>query len=125
MYTLAVAGALYIMSGLWCVVMQTETLEFLGFTLQTPMAQSEYLSVYGGLQVGLGLGMIIFAGIAAYREAGLLFAAIFSASLFGFRLASMILYPEAVGVLPLTILEGILAIVLWVGWLRARSQAIS
>lgn len=52
---LALVGLLYVGLGLWCAVAPQKTSAVVGFTLQPGGGQSEFLTVYGGLEVALGL----------------------------------------------------------------------
>jgi hypothetical protein len=52
---LAVVGIAYIGLGLWCAAMPQNTSKAVGFVLQPGQGQSEFLTVYGGLEVALGL----------------------------------------------------------------------
>lgn len=52
---LAVVGAAYVLLAAWCVVSPRSTAASVGFDLRPGSGQSEYLTVYGGLQLGLGL----------------------------------------------------------------------
>ena len=52
---LAIVGVAYILLAAWCVAKPGQTSNSVGLTLQPGSGQSEYLVVYGGLQLGLGL----------------------------------------------------------------------
>jgi hypothetical protein len=52
---LAVIGAAYVLLAVWCIVKPTSTASAVGFELRPGSGESEYLTVYGGLQLGLGL----------------------------------------------------------------------
>ena len=52
---LAVVGAAYLLLAVWCAVKPSQTSRSVGFDLLPGSGQSEYLVVYGGLQLGLGL----------------------------------------------------------------------
>lgn len=52
---LAIVGVAYLLLAAWCVAKPGQTSNSVGFTLQPGSGQSEYLVVYGGLQLGLGL----------------------------------------------------------------------
>ena len=51
---LGVVGLAYLVLAAWCMVAPTTTAQAVGFELQPGSGQSEYLVVYGGLQLGLG-----------------------------------------------------------------------
>lgn len=52
---LVLVGCTYIGLGIWCAVAPQQTSNAVGFTLQPGQGQSEFLTVYGGLEVALGL----------------------------------------------------------------------
>ena len=52
---LAFVGMAYVGLGLWCAVDPKTTASAVGFELTNTQGQSEFLTVYGGLEVGLGL----------------------------------------------------------------------
>jgi hypothetical protein len=54
-FFLAFVGVAYIGLGIWCAVAPQMTSEAVGFVLQPGQGQSEFLTVYGGLEVALGL----------------------------------------------------------------------
>lgn len=52
---LAIVGIAYLGLAAWCALKPGQTSNSVGLTLQPGSGQSEYLVVYGGLQLGLGL----------------------------------------------------------------------
>lgn len=54
-FFLAFTGIAYIGLGIWCAVAPEKTSRAVGFALQPGHGQSEFLTVYGGLEVALGL----------------------------------------------------------------------
>ena len=54
-FFLAFVGIAYIVLGVWCAVSPQKTSKAVGFVLQPGQGQSEFLTVYGGLEVALGL----------------------------------------------------------------------
>ena len=55
---LAVVGVAYLILAAWCVILPDTTSKSVGFTLQPGSGQSEFLTVYGGLQVAIGLAFL-------------------------------------------------------------------
>lgn len=55
---LALVGAAYLALAAWCALMPNSTSNSVGFTLQAGAGQSEFLTVYGGLQVAIGLAFL-------------------------------------------------------------------
>lgn len=54
-FFLAAVGITYLGLGLWCAALPEKAATSVGFQLQPGQGQSEFLTVYGGLEVGLGL----------------------------------------------------------------------
>jgi hypothetical protein len=52
---LTVVGAAYLGLAIWCVANPEGTAKAVGFRLEGGSGKSEYLTVYGGLQLALGL----------------------------------------------------------------------
>lgn len=52
---LGVVGGAYAVLALWCAVQPERTAKSIGFTLTPGSGQSEYLTVYGGLELGLAV----------------------------------------------------------------------
>ena len=120
MKTLFIVGALYLISGTWCAWQPELASAYLGFSLAGPLANSEFFSVYGGLQVGLAIAMLCCARIPLYIEASLFFAMLFSGILCLFRAASLALYGLETGLLLMLLLEAAIAISLLFAWQSSR-----
>ena len=56
---LAIVGVAYIFLAGWCAVMPAQTSKAVGFTLQPGAGQSEFMTVYGGLQLALGIAFLL------------------------------------------------------------------
>ena len=56
---LAVVGVAYIVLAVWCSLRPGQTSQSVGFTLTPGSGQSEYLVVYGGLELGLGIVFLL------------------------------------------------------------------
>ena len=119
MWSLRVVGALYLASGLWCSINPELAAGFLGFTL-SPVGLSEFFSVYGGLQVGLGLAMLVTSFNKDYIEASLFFALITSIGLLIFRLISLMSMVVNEGVYAMALLETIIVMALGVHYFKLR-----
>jgi len=52
---LTLIGVLYLLLAAWCTLDPKSTSQSVGFTLQGGSGQSEFLVVYGGLELALGL----------------------------------------------------------------------
>lgn len=67
-------GVLYIGLALWCTIAPMKTSSSIGFGLPNSSAKSEYLVVYGGLELAMGAFFLLCAFKANMLEAGLWFA---------------------------------------------------
>lgn len=89
---LAIVGVAYLVLSAWCSLATAQTSHAVGFTLQPGSGQSEYLTVYGGLQLALGLTFLW----PLYRPSEVAFplflCLLIHGSLVTFRTASFILY---------------------------------
>ncbi len=111
MWALRSIGILYLLSGLWCALNPQVASEFLGYML-TNVGLSEFFAVYGGLQVGLGVAMLVASIKTEYIEASLLFASITSLGLLVFRLIALVRFDASEGIVAMVILEAVIVIVL-------------
>lgn len=91
-YYLALVGLMYLGLGIWCAVAPRHTSQAVGFSLAPGKGQSEFLTVYGGLEVGLGL--IFLLALIKPEQVGILLLAclILHAALVVFRSAGFVLY---------------------------------
>jgi len=71
---LIVNGVLYIGLALWCTLLPMKTSEAIGFALPNSSAKSEYLVVYGGLELAMGAFFLLCALRSNMVDAGLWFA---------------------------------------------------
>ncbi len=58
---LIIVALLYISLAIWCTVAPRMTSEKVGFQLIGGSGQSEFLTVYGGLEIGVALVLLYFA----------------------------------------------------------------
>lgn len=118
-----VCGILYLLSGVWCVFQPVLAAGYLGFVLDTAMAKSEFFSVYGGLQSGLGLAILFTSFQPRYVEAALYFSTVFSTTLALFRFMSFMMFGWTEAFFVMFILELLIAGVLWFGWRKSKTNA--
>jgi len=52
---LAIVGGAYLLLAAWCAARPEQTAASVGYSLSSGSGRSEYFTVYGGLQIGLGL----------------------------------------------------------------------
>lgn len=124
---LTVAGLLYLGLGLWCSIRPELTSRKVGFELMGGSGKSEFLTVYGGLEVALGLVFLIAAFRADMAGFGLLLCAVLHGCLCLFRTISFVQYKD---IEPFTYRLAIgewvlLAATLVVYWLWSRGQGPS
>lgn len=115
---LTAVGIIYLILGLWCTVSPRETAEALGFML-SDSGLVEFVVVYGGLEVGLGLAMIVGARRTLLLPGVLFMTTVFSACLPLFRAGMLLLYPASPAVLAILALE----VTILVALLLARRSA--
>lgn len=109
-------AALYFALAIWCSFWVTKTATAQGFIELTPSGRAEYLTVYGGLQVGLGLFFAICAWNPRLSEAGLIMALCVYPALVLWRAAGLIgNWPVGTTTLAVAGLE--LFMLLWAGWI--------
>lgn len=114
---LAFNAVLYFGLGVWCAANPAGTSEAIGYALTNGSARSEYLTVYGGLELGMAAFFAWCAWKPELRGAGLLFGVASYGGIVLFRAAS-VLRIEGVGTFPKLMLpiEALLfasALVLW------------
>ena len=115
-------AALYAAFAAWCTLRWASTAQALGFGALDAGGRSEYLTVYGGLQLGLAIVFACTALRPELQRSGLLFALALYVPIVLFRAASAIGHwplprtTAAVAVLELVLLAAALA--LWFGTRR-------
>lgn len=115
-------GCLYLVSGLWCAFQSELAAKFLGFELLTGLGRSEFLSVYGGLQLGIGAAMLVSSFKAEYLEAGVYFSAIFSSFLALFRMFSFAKFGFMDEFILMLVLEVFMGATLWSIWFNLKKD---
>lgn len=86
---LYVNAALYLLFAVWCTFGMSSTASAMGFTALSNGGRSEYLTIYGGLQVGLAIAFWLLARNPSWHGPGILFAISLYAPIVLFRLVSM------------------------------------
>ena len=119
---LVVNAIAYLGFSLWCTVATDTTSRSIGFRFLNGSGRSEYITVYGGLE----LGMAVFFALTAFRPelrmAGLLFALCTYAALAVFRLGTLVTV-EDVGRFPWVMFAIELPMALLAGFLYLRATA--
>lgn len=91
---LAVVGLLYLVLAIWCSAAPATTSQKVGFELQPGSGQSEYLVIYGGLELGLCLLFLLPLYDKSYLGSSLLACIIIHACLVAFRTISLFVYSD-------------------------------
>ena len=79
----------YAVFALWCTLRPASTSQALGYLSLSPSGQSEYATVYGGLQWGLALLFALFAMKPELRRTGVLAAILLYAPIVLYRQFSL------------------------------------
>jgi len=122
MWSLRIVGILYLLSGLWCAANPATSANFLGFII-VDQGLTEFFSVYGGLQLGLGAAMILSSLKPQFLLGGLFFALVTSSGLLMARLVALINYGGNEGIYAMTILETVIVIILAIPFYRAQKAS--
>ncbi|TWU29626.1 DUF4345 family protein [Bythopirellula polymerisocia] len=89
---LAIVGIIYLLLALWCALQPTKTAGSIGFELRPGSGESEYFTVYGGLQLALGLVFLLPMVRPEFTSASLLVCLLVHASLAIMRTLSLLLF---------------------------------
>lgn len=120
---LYINSALYLIFAVWCTVGMSRTAPAMGFTALANGGRSEYLAIYGGLQVGLAIAFWLLARNSTWHGAGILFAIVLYAPIVVFRLVSVArFWPVGPVTLATAVLEVLLLVIaLWLHFSRAAT----
>lgn len=91
---LTVVGLLYLYLAAWCSIDPAETSKLVGFTLQPGSGQSEFLVIYGGLELAMAILFLRPAIQASSTRSSLLACLVIHACLVAFRSVSLFLYDD-------------------------------
>lgn len=114
-------AGLYAVFALWCTLAPTRTAQSVGYESLSRSGLSEFLVVYGGLELGLGL-FFVYCVHAGAQRAGLAFAVLLYGPIVVYRIATVARqWPVAsttllVGMLECALLAAALAL-----WWRQRA----
>jgi hypothetical protein len=110
-------AALYALFAVWCTVSPQGTSQALGFAQLNSGGRSEYLVIYGGLQLGLAAFFGACAARAPWHETGLLLALLIYLPIVAFRWWTFVQHRPVPGLtLAVGVLETLLllaAVALW------------
>lgn len=121
---LLINAALYLLLAIWCTVKPTSTATGSGYVALNNSGNSEYLVIYGGLQLGLAAIFAYLGFNAEYHRLGLLMALMLYIPIVLYRGVTILLY-KPVGTVTLAVgaLEAILLIVALILWFKPASSA--
>ena len=91
---LAVVGLLYLGLAVWCSLAPATTSEKVGFELKPGSGQSEFLVIYGGLELGLALLFLLPLVRPEFLTGSLVACVLIHACLVLFRTISLFLYRD-------------------------------
>lgn len=89
---LAVVGVAYLVLAVWCSLRLGQTSQSVGYSLTPGSGQSEFLVVYGGLELGLGIVFLLPLYDTERTAFALIACLIIHACLVLFRSTSLFLY---------------------------------
>ena len=89
---LAVVGAAYLLLAVWCMLRPSQTAQSVGFSLTPGSGQSEFLVVYAGLELGLGIVFLLPLYNLEWTSFALASCLVIHACLVLFRSTSFLLY---------------------------------
>ena len=114
-------GVLYVGLGLWCTLLPMKTSSAIGFGLPNDSAKSEYLVVYGGLELAMGAFFLLCAFRANLTEAGLWFALLTYGCLMVYRWATIVALKDlSAFIYTIVVVETVMALAAaWLVWRRA------
>jgi hypothetical protein len=113
-------AVLYAVLAVWCTLFPAETAVAVGFLALTPSGQSEYLVIYGGLQLGMAFLFAYFAWTGQPRN-GLVVALAFYLPIVVYRMATLArFWPVEPTTLLLAVLEWLMLVAGGVLWFRLR-----
>jgi len=82
-------GVLYVALALWCTILPNQTSQAIGLGLPNSSAKSEYIVVYGGLELAMGAFFLLCAFRPELLGAGLWYALLTYGCLMVFRWATI------------------------------------
>lgn len=106
---LALNAVLYVALGLWCALDPATTSRFVGLQPTGPAGHTEWMAVYGGLELGLGVFFALAAARPGLRRAGVLFGVCLYAGLATLRSVAVLQVAPAEGLAALGHARGLWA----------------
>jgi len=91
-------AALYLLLAIWCTVKHAQTSRASGFVALDNSGHSEYLVIYGGLQLGLAVFFWYLGAHAEHHRVGVLFSLMLYAPIVLYRVATVIAFSPVSGI---------------------------
>lgn len=115
---------LYAIFSIWCTVVPNTVQRFLGLEAVATQGRLEFLTIYGGLQFGLGAAFAWCALVPAYRHPGLIFGLCLYGGIVAWRTIALIWIgiPSDKGILGVYALEVSLLGLGIFAWYRTNFQ---
>ncbi len=120
MWTLMPFGLIYLGLGIWCLAAPEIAAGGVDYLLQSDTARAEFITIYGGLDIGIGLAMLWCGPVPRLRLGALAFSAIFSLCIALTRSATLLEYSTSSLLVQLAVVEwaaaaalGVHALWLW------------
>lgn len=104
-------AALYLVFAIWCTVAMTTTSRNLGYEVLNASGRSEYLVIYGGLQLGLAVLFAALAANPAHHRFGLIVALGFYVPIVIYRGITIVMFKAQGMTLAVGALETVLLLV--------------
>lgn len=87
-------AGIYLLLAIWCIALPDKTSTAVGFQLIAGSGRSEYLAVYGGLQIGLAIFYALCALKPELRLFGIIFSCCLYVPLFSCRVISLLRFEQ-------------------------------
>ena len=120
-----VNAGLYLVFALWCTALPEKTAGAVGFDFRSGSGKSEFITVYGGLELAMAVFFAIGAMREEFRAGALLFALLLYACLSIFRVYTLVTVDGigrlTYGTFALEVVLGLIAAGLW--WADARPRS--
>ena len=117
-----IIGVLYVLLGFWCLLRPSIAAPGVGIAVDNARAMSEFITLYGGFEIGIGVAMIICSRNVQWYDGALVFCLIFSAILVLARVYSLFVAGPTSTTMILAAIELIIALVFaWLFWRVQKS----
>lgn len=105
---LYINAALYLVLAAWCTFSMSTTARNLGYETLTANGRSEYLVIYGGLQLGLAIAFWMLASNSSLHRFGLLFSLAIYGPIVLYRWTTIVMFKAGGMTLGIACLETVL-----------------